>query len=79
MKAVIVLGLMLALGGCGAREELRPAAQKQLPVAPYAAKTPPSADALLQAPSQTRPARSDDLIESSQQRRSDEFDLPPSH
>ncbi len=43
----------------------------------FAVKQAPKADDLLAPPVQTRPARSDDLIESSEERRSDEFDLPP--
>lgn len=77
MKRIALLGLGLLLSACGAREALEPAAGKQLPPAPYAAKSPPTAADLLKAPPQTRPARSDDLIESSEERRSDEFDLPP--
>jgi hypothetical protein len=67
----------LTLAGCGAREELEPVAGKPLPVKPYAAKATPTPKQLLEPPPQTRPARSDDLIESSKERRSDEFDLPP--
>jgi hypothetical protein len=77
MKAVLAIGAMLALAGCGAREDLDPAAGKSLPVKPYAAKATPTPEQLLAPPPQTRPARSDDLIESSKERRSDEFDLPP--
>jgi hypothetical protein len=77
MKQLLLAGIALALAGCGAREDLEPAAGKSLPVKPYAAKATPSPEKLLEAPPQTRPARSDDLIESSKERRSDEFDLPP--
>lgn len=77
MKAVLLFVLALTLAGCGAREPLVPAAGQPLPVKPYAARTEPTATDLLAAPPQTRPARSDDLIESSEKRRSDDFDLPP--
>ena len=77
MKHILLIGVALALAGCGAREQLTPPAGASLPVKPYAAKETPGAGDLLKAPSQTRPARSDDLIESSQERRSDDFDLPP--
>jgi hypothetical protein len=78
MKRLLILGLAgIALSACGAREGLRPLEGKALPPAPYGAKATPSASDLLQPRVQTRPARSDDLIESSTKRRSDEFDLPP--
>jgi hypothetical protein len=77
MKRVLAVAVALMLSGCGAREALVLPPGKQMPVAPYAAKAPPKAADLLTPPVQTRPARSDDLIESADQRRSDEFDLPP--
>jgi hypothetical protein len=78
MKRFLLLGCVaLALTGCGARRELKPAAEKPLPVKPYDAKATPTPNKLLEAPPQTRPERSDNLIESSKERRSDEFDLPP--
>jgi hypothetical protein len=78
MKRLAIAGLTaLALAGCGAREELKPAEGAALPLAPYGAAATPSSGDLLKPPVQTRPARSDDLIESSDKRRSDEFDLPP--
>jgi len=81
MKRSVVLAMAalggLALTGCGNRAELKPKATASLPVAPEGAKATPSPNDLLQPPVQTRPARSDDLIESTNQRRSDKFDLPP--
>jgi hypothetical protein len=81
MKRLVVLTMALtgalALAGCGNRSTLKPAATASLPVAPYGAKATPSPSELLQPPVQTRPARSDDLIQSTDQRRSDTFDLPP--
>jgi hypothetical protein len=77
MKRVVLIGLVLTLGACGAKEALVQPAGKPMPATPYAAKATPSADQLMAAPVQTRPARSDDLIQSSEERRSDEFDLPP--
>ena len=78
MKRFAIMGLAaLALAGCGAREELKPVQGAALPLAPYGASATPTAGDLLKPPTQTRPARSDDLIESSEKRRSDEFDLPP--
>ncbi|MBA17254.1 MAG: hypothetical protein CMN73_13000 [Sphingomonas sp.] len=74
---VVATSALLLLSGCGARESLEPSAGQPLPVAPYGAEATPTPDDLLAAPVQTRPARSDDLIESSEKRRSDDFDLPP--
>ncbi|MCW3834805.1 hypothetical protein ACFQ1E_02920 [Sphingomonas canadensis] len=77
MRAVLVALAALSLGGCGAREDLAPAPGQSLPVKPTAARATPSPEQLLEPAPQTRPARSGDLIESSKERRSDEFDLPP--
>jgi hypothetical protein len=77
MKRVLLAAVMLALSACGAREALVQPAGKPMPVPAYAANGPANTAALLAPPVQTRPARSDDLIESADQRRSDEFDLPP--
>ena len=78
MKRLLGLaGLALALTGCGAADGLVPAEGKTLPVAPYGAKTPLTPAQLLTPTTQQRPQRSDDLLTTSQARRSDEFDLPP--
>ena len=74
-----VAALFLILGGCGAREDLKFAQNKPAPATPYGATTAPTPQDLLAPPPQTRPGRSDDLIESSDKRRTDEYDLPPSH
>ena len=77
MKRVLVMAAALALTACGAREALVQPPGKPMPVKSYAAAEAPNSTALLNPSVQTRPARSDDLIESADQRRSDEFDLPP--
>ena len=77
MKRGMLVAMAMALSACGAKQTLEPEAGQPLPVAPYAAAEQPTGDKLLIPPPQTRPARSDDLIESSNERRSDEFDLPP--
>ncbi|MEG3144079.1 hypothetical protein U1839_05380 [Sphingomonas sp. RT2P30] len=78
MKAVIGLALALLLAACGSMSGLKPAKGESLPVAPYGARATPSATQLLMPSNQARPARSDELLTNSEQRRSDEFDLPPS-
>jgi hypothetical protein len=77
MRGLLLAGLALTLAGCGAREELAMPQGKPMPVKPYAAQATPKPADLLKAPPQTRPERSDNLIESAKERRSDEFDLPP--
>lgn len=79
MKRLLLAAMVLALAGCGARKELEPKVGQVLPPAPYGAPATPTPDDLLQPPVQTRPARSDDLIESSDKRKSDKFDVPPSN
>ena len=76
MKLAILLAA-LALGGCGA-SGLKPAPGEKLPVAPYGARATPTPAQLLTPSNQARPDRSDELLTQSQDRRSDDFDLPPS-
>lgn len=73
----LVIALAFTLGACGAAKDLRPAAGEPLPVAPYGARATPTPAQLLTPTPQQRPQRSDELLKSSQARRSDEFDLPP--
>lgn len=77
MKRPVMVALVLALAGCGAARELQPAQGDSLPVAPYGARATPTPADLLTPTTQQRPERSDDLLKKSQERRSDEFDLPP--
>jgi hypothetical protein len=73
----VLLPVLLLLAGCGANQGLKPAPGKALPPAPYGATTAPTAQQLLTPTTQQRPQRSDELLKSSEERRSDEFDLPP--
>jgi len=80
MKRAMLIGAALAataLAGCGSRQDLKPQKGESLPIAPYGAEKPPTAQELLKPSNQARPARSDDLLRSSEERRSDEYDLPP--
>lgn len=79
MKRIAILGLVLALSACGAARDLKPAAGKPLPVAPYGAATTPTPAQLLTASSQARPERSDELLTGSEERQGNEFDLPPAN
>lgn len=72
-----VVALLLVLAGCGAAKELQPAPGQPLPVAPYGAKATPTPAQLITPTTQQRPQRSDELLRNSEQRRADDFDLPP--
>jgi hypothetical protein len=72
-----ILALALLLGGCGAASSIKPAEGQNLPVAPYGAKSTPTPADLLKPSNQQRPQRSDEVLTESQERRSDEFNLPP--
>ena len=74
---LLPLAILLLLTGCGAAKELQPAKGKSLPVAPFGATKSPSARQLSTPSTQARPARSDELLTNSEQRRGDDFDLPP--
>lgn len=76
MKRLILI-LALPLAGCGAATELRPPEGQALPPAPYGATATPTPNQLITPTPQQRPQRSDELLNRSQQRRADEFDLPP--
>jgi hypothetical protein len=78
MRIAILLGAALVLSGCGASKGLQPQKGEALPPAPYGARTPPTAEQLLKPSNQAHPARSDELLKNSEDRRSDDFDLPPS-
>ena len=75
-RFVPVLPLLLA--GCGSAVGLRPPTGQTLPVAAYGATAQRTPTELVTPTPQQRPQRSDDLLKKSEQRRSDEFDLPPS-
>ncbi|MDF2494356.1 hypothetical protein [Sphingomonas sp.] len=76
MRAAILLAAAL-LSACGSSRGLRPAEGERLPVAPYGATATPTPAELLTPSPQARPGRSDEVLRNSEQRRSDEFDLPP--
>ena len=65
------------LGACGAKEDLKPAANQPAPVVPVGAKRAPTTEELTTPDAQARPARSDELLKRSEQRETDDFDLPP--
>ncbi|MCZ8019774.1 hypothetical protein [Novosphingobium sp.] len=69
---------LLALGACGQRSDLKPAAGKELPVAPHGREDRPKAEELLKPGLQAAPERSVELRRKSEERTDDPFDLPPS-
>ena len=69
--------LALALGACGNRVDLRPAAGESLPVAPTGRDDRPTAEELLERTPQAAPERSVELRKRSEEREDDPFDLPP--
>jgi predicted outer membrane protein len=76
MKSAIALAA-LTLAACGSRQDLRPKEGQSLPPKPYAVATDPTPSEMMTAGTQARPQRSDDLLNRSQERRNDKFDLPP--
>ena len=76
MKRLLLI-LPFSLAACGSAVGLKPPPGVALPVAPYGAKVQPTPTQLVTPTPQQRPQRSDELLKSSEQRRSDEFDLPP--
>ncbi len=74
---VAVATIALALSGCGRRGDLAPKAGASLPVKPEGAEKTPNAEQLITPTMQAKPLRSDEQLKKSEQRREDEFDLPP--
>ncbi|WP_242415921.1 hypothetical protein [Sphingomonas panni] len=77
MRALALLGIALALAGCGQRRDLRPQENASLPPAPYGATATPTSGELLDPTTQQRPSRSDELLTESKARGDDPFALPP--
>lgn len=73
----LLLGLPLLLVACGSARGLQPPPGAALPVAPYGALRKPTERELVTPTPQQRPERSDDLLRNGEQRRADDFDLPP--
>lgn len=72
-----VAAAALMVAACGKREDLKPQAGDSPPVAAAGAPRPATSEELTTPDSQARPARSDELLRRSEERPSDEFDLPP--
>ena len=68
---------LLALGGCGGKEQLKPVQGQKLPAVPAGATTAPTGAELMEPGIQSRPGRNVELLTQSRKRQDDEFDLPP--
>ncbi len=77
MKPLMIVGMALVLSACGSRGELRLEEGKVLPPAPYGALETPTPTQLLEPAPETRPSRDDNVLDGSQEREADPFDLPP--
>lgn len=73
----LMLALAPALTGCGLREPLAPAQGQHMPPAPAMASRAMTTDELLRPPAIARPERLDELLQRSEERHDDRFDLPP--
>ena len=74
---VTTLAAATLLGACGAKEDLKPAANQPAAAIPVGATRAPTTEELTTPDAQARPARSDELLKRSEQREPDDFDLPP--
>jgi hypothetical protein len=71
------LVLLLALAACGLRKPLAPAQGQAMPRAPAMASRAMTTDELITPPAIARPERLDELLQRSEERQDDRFDLPP--
>ena len=76
-RAAFILCAVLTLAGCGKRELLAPPVGVSLPPKPAMATTVPTVDDLLTPSTQQRPGRSEELLQRSEERPDDRFNLPP--
>ncbi len=76
-RALLLLPAALAVAACGKQELLTPPAGVSLPPKPAMATTVPTVDELLTPSTQQRPGRSEELLQRSEERPDDRFNLPP--
>lgn len=69
--------MILALAGCGSRQDLELAEGQAPPPMPYGRNEPKTAAELLQPDPEAVPQRNVELRRQSEEREDDPFDLPP--
>jgi hypothetical protein len=80
MRTRLVLsGALLLLAACGSRQDLAPKSAEQTPPKPAMAAAAPTTEQLLALPAYARPARQDEGLTKSEERKDDPFDLPPAN
>ena len=72
-----IAGAVLLLAACGSRQDLAPKSSAQTPPKPIMAAAVPTTEQLLALPANARPARQDEGLTKSEERKDDPFDLPP--
>ena len=77
MKFLQIIGMTIALAGCGTAGSLKPPPGQALPIKPAMAQVTPTAEDLLAKPPFAAPERIDELMKRSVPRTADRFDLPP--
>jgi hypothetical protein len=76
-RTLLLAAALVALAGCGKRELLAPPMGASMPVKPAMATAVPTVDQLLTPSTQQRPGRSEELLQKSEERPDDRFNLPP--
>lgn len=77
MRALTLSAMALAIAACGQRADLAHPPGAPGPAVPVGASEAPTPPELLTPDVQARPKRSDELLRQSEERRGDDFDLPP--
>jgi len=76
-RALPLLALAILVAACGLREPLSPAPGQHMPPAPAQASRALTTDELIAPPAIARPGRLDELLQRSEERHDDRFNLPP--
>ncbi|MEQ1688423.1 MAG: lipoprotein [Sphingopyxis sp.] len=69
--------IALSVTGCGQRGDLVRGVGEVGPAIPAGDTAPPTAEQQTVASTQARPRRSDEVLRRSEERQSDEYDIPP--